>query len=143
MQTTFLKKVAVLSAGAVVLSSISFMGVYAQTGDTKQTTLSGTCNGVLQVLKHHNVDFGSFTTSEVSAGSKTQAGTKTGSADATSLSASPGGIITNKFMSVKDDCGNALWTLSMQLSDLTSSAGHKAFSDNISYSGSANYFILG
>jgi hypothetical protein len=46
-------------------------------------------------------------------------------------------------MSVKDDCGSATnWTLSMQLSDLTSAAGHKVYGDNITYTGSTNYFIL-
>jgi hypothetical protein len=88
MKSTFMKKVAVLSAGAVILSSVSFMGVHAQTGDTKQTTLTGTCNGVLQLAKRHDVSFGSFTTSEVAAGTKTQAGIKTGAETATSLSAS-------------------------------------------------------
>jgi hypothetical protein len=143
MKSSFLKKVAVLSAGAIVLSSVSFMDVNASTGETKQTTLTGTCNGVTQIQKTHNVDFGSFTTSEVTAGTKTQAGTKTGASTATSLSASEGGVVTDRFISVKDDCGNkALWTLSMQLSDLTSSAGHKAFGDNITYTWSTNYFIL-
>jgi hypothetical protein len=58
------------------------------------------------------------------------------------LSASQGGIISDVFMSVKDDCGVNDWTFSMQLSDMTSGNGHKVFGDNIGITGSTNYFIL-
>jgi hypothetical protein len=92
MKSTFLKKVAVLSAGAVVLSSVSFMGVNASntTGsNTQQTILVGDCTSNLKIERTHEIDFGSFNTSEVAFGSVIKSGVKTGAENATSLSASP------------------------------------------------------
>jgi hypothetical protein len=64
----------------------------------------------------------------------------------TALSNSQGGAIKSIFISVKDDCGVAnkeeTWSLSMQLSDLTSANDHKVFGDNIGFYSSGSYFIL-
>jgi hypothetical protein len=144
MKSSFLRKVAVLSAGAVVLSSVSLMGVNAaETNQTDQTTLSGTCNGLTQIQKTHAVDFGSFTTNDVLGGTYTVSGIKSGG-NGTSLSESPAWVVTSNFISVLDQCGDNNWTLSMQLWNLTSVAGHTVDANNIAWSGTTagNYFIL-
>ena len=66
MKNSFIKKVAVLSAGAVVLSSMSFFGVSAQ----QETLLEGACTqGIAQIYAAHGYDFGSFNVSTVATGS--------------------------------------------------------------------------
>jgi hypothetical protein len=147
MNTIFFKRVCVLTVSLVTLSSLGYLWVYANEPtdtDSKTTTLTGICDGTVQIMKSHEIDFGSFTTSEVVGGTKTNQWVKTGAGAvlATSLSNSQGGIISDVFMSVKDDCGLNDWTLSLQYSDLTSLNGHKVFGDNIGVTGSTNYYIL-
>jgi hypothetical protein len=154
LSSPFMKRVAVMSTGFMLISMVWSHGVFGQTPeeiqiettDSKNTTLSGTCNGVLRIEKSHEIDFGSFTTSEVTWGTKTNPWVKTGEESVTSLSNSQGGVLKDIFISVKDDCGvsnkEEMWTLSMQLSDMTNDNGHKVFGDNIGYTSSGGYFIL-
>lgn len=68
MKNAFMKKVAVLSAGAVALSSLSFFGVHADPV-VQETLLSGSCTGELTITAAHGYDFGNFNVADVSTGS--------------------------------------------------------------------------
>ena len=138
MKNSFIKKVAVLSAGAVVLSSMSFLGVNAQTAETAQqnTYLGGDCT-VNHTIAAHDVDFQNFNTAAVAANHIINAGVKSGGVEETSLfafesesttSASTG---TTMFVAVRDDCGTATWTVNLDFTDLTSGEGNKVFEDSI------------
>jgi hypothetical protein len=71
--SVFFARLCVFMAGLVILSTLSSFSVFGQTpeeiqiqsSDTKNTTLSGSCDGLLRIEKTHEIDFGSFNTSEV------------------------------------------------------------------------------
>ena len=130
MKNSFIKKVAVLSAGAVVLSSMSFFGVNAQQVD-QETLLNIACDQAAAALaNYHGVDFGSFDTSDVAGSFINEAGDKLhddGTVSNIILPSAGTGIL----ISVLDNCADTDWDVAIQLTNMSNSNGNLIFADNI------------
>lgn len=151
MKNSFIKKVAVLSAGAVLLSSVSFLGVNA-VEEVKDTTLwSDECE-IAFAPSTHGVDFGNFAANDVINGSHTLTGDKavypnlkTAVFSHLGSDAGNGGADTTEdhMIAVVDTCADTSWTMHITFDDLSGDNGFTIPSDTIKFESDGRVFYVG